>query len=36
MKYILFIAVGSTALLLSYYAMIAIFDMWLYLADFIR
>jgi hypothetical protein len=36
MKYLLFFTVGSTLLLLSYFAMLATFEIWLYFADFIK
>ncbi len=36
MKYLLFFAVGSIALFLSYCAMMATFKIWLYFADLIK
>ena len=36
MKYLLFFAVGSIALLLSYFAMLATFQLWLYFAQLIK
>lgn len=36
MKYIALLSLGITALLLSYCAMVATFDLWLYIADLIR
>lgn len=35
MKYLLFFTVGSIALLLSYFAMLATFKIWLYFASLI-
>ena len=36
MKYLLFFAVGSSVLFLSYFAMLATFEVWLYFADLIK